>query len=176
MCVRADEDGLQRVLINLVVNAAEASPPGRTVRVDVAAAADAEVEMRVLDDGPGLSESIRDRVFDPFFTTKQHGTGLGLTIAHRLIEAYGGRLTVRGTGRPAGRSFWSCCRRSERQRGGRVRGGTTTVQRRVGQGGPMACICVIDDQAMMRDSLEATLAAQEHKVFAVRERARRRSR
>jgi signal transduction histidine kinase len=98
--VRADADGLQRVLINLVVNAAEASPPGRTVRVEVAAGADAEVELRVIDEGSGLTDAIRDRVFDPFFTTKQHGTGLGLTIAHRLIEAYGGRLSARN--RPEG--------------------------------------------------------------------------
>jgi signal transduction histidine kinase len=94
LCVRADEDGLQRVLINLVVNAAEASPPGRTVWVSVDGAADGQVEIRVLDEGPGVREEIRDRIFDPFFTTKQQGTGLGLTIAHRLIEAYGGRLTV----------------------------------------------------------------------------------
>lgn len=100
ICVRADADGLQRVLINLVVNAAEASPPGRTVRVNVADAADGEVELRVLDEGSGLPESICDRIFDPFFTTKQHGTGLGLTIAHRLIEAYGGRLSARN--RPEG--------------------------------------------------------------------------
>jgi len=100
LCVRADEDGLQRVLINLVVNAAEASPPGRTVRVDVSTAAGDQVEIRVRDEGPGIPEEIRDRIFDPFFTTKQQGTGLGLTIAHRLIEAYGGRLTAGN--RPAG--------------------------------------------------------------------------
>jgi two-component system sensor histidine kinase HydH len=99
LCVRADADGLQRVLINLVVNAAEASPAGRTVWVDAGAAGE-QVVIRVQDEGPGVSDEIRDRVFDPFFTTKQRGTGLGLTIAHRLVEAYGGRLTV--ANRPAG--------------------------------------------------------------------------
>lgn len=99
LCVRADQDGLQRVLINLIVNAAEASPAGRTVWV-AADAADDQVLVRVLDEGPGVPDEIRDRVFEPFFTTKQQGTGLGLTIAHRLIEAYGGRLTV--ANRPAG--------------------------------------------------------------------------
>jgi two-component system sensor histidine kinase HydH len=98
-CVQADADGLQRVLINLVVNAAEASPPGRTVRVQVSPAPP-QVAIRVQDEGPGVPDEIRDRIFDPFFTTKQHGTGLGLTIAHRLVEAYGGQLTV--TNRPAG--------------------------------------------------------------------------
>jgi len=99
LCVRADVDGLQRALINLVVNAAEASPPGRTVRVEIAAAG-AQVVIRVQDEGPGVADEIRDRIFDPFFTTKQRGTGLGLTIAHRLVEAYGGQLAV--ANRPAG--------------------------------------------------------------------------
>lgn len=92
--VQADPDGLQRVLLNLIVNAAEASPPGGRVRVEVSAGTGPEVEVRVLDRGPGLPEEIRHRIFDPFFTTKPHGTGLGLTIAHRLIEAYGGRLSA----------------------------------------------------------------------------------
>ncbi|MEW6252070.1 MAG: ATP-binding protein [Planctomycetota bacterium] len=93
-CVRADPDGLQRVLINLIVNAAEASPAGRSVHLHVAAPRDSEVTIRVLDEGLGLPDEVRHRIFDPFFTTKEHGTGLGLTIAHRLTEAYGGRLTA----------------------------------------------------------------------------------
>ncbi len=100
LAVRADPDGLQRVLINLVVNAAEASPAGRTVELRAAATTHTEVALGVRDEGPGLPEEIRHRIFDPFFTTKQHGTGLGLTIAHRLIDAYGGRLTAGN--RPAG--------------------------------------------------------------------------
>jgi signal transduction histidine kinase len=103
--VRADADGLQRVLINLIVNAAEASPAGRTVRVKVQAEAPGEIEIRVLDEGVGLPDEIRHRIFDPFFTTKDHGTGLGLTIAHRLIEAYGGRL--RADNRPEGGAVFS---------------------------------------------------------------------
>ncbi len=93
-CVRADENGLQRVLVNLIVNAAEASPSGRTVRVRLGAGSEGHVELRVADEGPGVPDEIRERIFEPFFTTKQQGTGLGLTIAHRLIEAYGGHLTV----------------------------------------------------------------------------------
>ena len=53
------------------------------------------MEVCVSDDGPGLAEDIIDKIFDPFFTTKEDGTGLGLTIAHRLVEAHGGNLTVR---------------------------------------------------------------------------------
>jgi len=64
-----------------------------------------ELTLAVRDQGPGLPDEIRDRIFDPFFTTKPHGTGLGLTIAHRLIEAYGGRLAARN--RPEGGAEFS---------------------------------------------------------------------
>ncbi|MFH1745710.1 MAG: ATP-binding protein [Planctomycetota bacterium] len=93
--VRVEADGLQRVLVNLMVNAVQASPAGGTVFVKVAAPCNGEVTLSVMDAGRGLADEVLDRLFDPFFTTKDHGTGLGLTIAHRLIEAYGGRLTAR---------------------------------------------------------------------------------
>lgn len=99
LAVRADPGGLQRILVNLVVNAAEASPPGRVVRLR-ADVEGGQVAIRVIDEGTGLPEEIQHRIFDPFFTTKQHGTGLGLTIAHRLTEAYGGRLQA--ANRPEG--------------------------------------------------------------------------
>lgn len=93
-------DGLQRVLVNLIGNAAEASPPKARVRVRLERADDEQWAVRVLDDGTGLPDEVMDRIFDPFFTTKEHGTGLGLTIAHRLVEAHGGQLTA--ANRPSG--------------------------------------------------------------------------
>jgi signal transduction histidine kinase len=92
LVVQGDANGLQRVLVNLIVNAAEVSQPQQAVRVDAEVGADDMVVVRVADDGPGIPADVRDRIFDPFFTTKDRGTGLGLTIAHRLIEAYGGTL------------------------------------------------------------------------------------
>lgn len=92
--VRANRDGLRRVLVNIIANAAEVSPRGAAVEIGVACEND-EVRVLVSDHGPGLPEDALDRIFDPFFTTKEHGTGLGLTIAHRLVEAHGGRLTAR---------------------------------------------------------------------------------
>lgn len=100
LAVLAEGDGLQRVLVNLIVNAAEASPPQRTVRVTAGPGDDDEVVLRVADEGPGLSEEVLERLFDPFFTTKPDGTGLGLTIAHRLVTALGGRLSA--ANRPVG--------------------------------------------------------------------------
>lgn len=99
LSVLADSGALQRVLVNLIANAAEASPAGATVTLR-AERGDGVAVLRVLDNGPGLSAELLDRVFDPFFTTKEQGTGLGLSIAHRLVEAHGGALTVRN--RPAG--------------------------------------------------------------------------
>ncbi len=93
--VLAEEHGLQRVLVNLLVNAAEVSPSDGTVTLYTAAEHDHAVMVCVRDEGPGLPEEVLHRVFDPFFTTKEHGTGLGLTIAHRLIESYGGELHAR---------------------------------------------------------------------------------
>jgi signal transduction histidine kinase len=98
--VCAESRGVQRVLINLLVNAAEASRSGCTVYVQADAPRQGRVAIRVLDEGSGLADEALDRLFDPFFTTKERGTGLGLTIAHRLMEAYGGGLS--GRNRPEG--------------------------------------------------------------------------
>lgn len=98
--VVADAAALQRVFVNLIGNAAQASPVNSTVVVEVGRGRRGRVEVRVADEGPGLSLEIIDKIFDPFFTTKENGTGLGLTIAHRLVEAHGGHLTARN--RPEG--------------------------------------------------------------------------
>lgn len=92
--VSADGDGLKRVLINLITNAVEVAPAGSAI--DIAARVESgEARITVRDRGPGLPDELIDRVFDPFVTTKATGTGLGLTIAHRLVEAHGGMIAVR---------------------------------------------------------------------------------
>jgi signal transduction histidine kinase len=89
--VRASEDSLGEVLSNLIVNAMEAQPNGGRVRVGLSS--DAEwAEIRVDDDGPGISEDLRARIFQPYFTTKPTGTGLGLSIVARRIAEMGGTL------------------------------------------------------------------------------------
>ena len=103
LCVGGDLGALQRVLVILIVNAAEASQSGQTVTVSAVAGSGADASMvriHVSDEGVGLAQGVIDEIFDPFFTTKQAGTGLGLTIAHRLVEAHGGRLTAQN--RPEG--------------------------------------------------------------------------
>lgn len=93
--VAADAQLLQRVLINLLSNAAEAAPAGSLVELCAERRDDDGLTLRVADCGGGLPPELLDQVFNPFFTTKATGTGLGLTIAHRLTEAHGGRLGAR---------------------------------------------------------------------------------
>ena len=89
--VRASEDSMGEVLSNLIVNAMEAQPNGGRVRVGLSSDAE-RAEIRVDDDGPGISEELRARIFQPYFTTKPTGTGLGLSIVARRIAEMGGTL------------------------------------------------------------------------------------
>jgi len=99
--VEGDDDLLHRAVFNLLLNALQASPEGSEVQLEVTAArpdqldfgptfAEGGVAISVLDAGPGILPSIRDRLFDPFFTTKQGGSGLGLAVVHRAIDAHRG--------------------------------------------------------------------------------------
>ena len=89
--ISLDKGQIQRVLINLLVNAAEAMPQGGIVHVRTRAArGGAEVEVR--DHGTGIPSSVEGRIFDPFFTTKADGTGLGLSITRGIVEAHGGSI------------------------------------------------------------------------------------
>jgi two-component system, NtrC family, sensor histidine kinase PilS len=101
LIVEGDEDMLHRAIFNLTLNAVQASPPDGEVRLE-ASMLDAEqlplgagydvgsVAVRVSDDGPGIPADIRERLFDPFFTTKPGGSGLGLAVVHRAVEAHRG--------------------------------------------------------------------------------------
>ena len=102
--VLVDSGALQRVFVNLVTNAIQASPTGGVVTVTVEAGAGGAATVRVADEGPGLPADVIEKIFDPFFTTKENGTGLGLAIAHRLVEAHGGSLTA-GNRRSGGAEF-----------------------------------------------------------------------
>lgn len=97
--VWADGPQLRQVLLNLFLNAVQASPPGEEVLVRVAEAG-AMVEIVVLDAGPGFSDEVRENAFVPFYTTRADGTGLGLAISFRIVEQHGGtiRLSNRAEG------------------------------------------------------------------------------
>jgi PAS domain S-box-containing protein len=93
--VRADPVQLQQVLLNLILNAIEAMREGGgEIVISSAAAGPGELTISVIDSGVGLPPGVGERVFDAFFTTKTHGTGMGLCICQRIVEAHGGRLVA----------------------------------------------------------------------------------
>jgi len=97
--VECDPEQLEQVLLNLMINAIEASPDGETVELS-AANDDRGIAVQVIDHGSGVAPAHVDRLFDPFFTTKEHGTGLGLPVAHQIMRQMGGSLLAqRNTGK-----------------------------------------------------------------------------
>jgi signal transduction histidine kinase len=94
----ADPDQLQQVLVNLLLNACDASERGRPVLV-AARAAGKDVTFEVADQGHGIAAEHMNAVFDPFFTTKKRGegTGLGLTIAAGIVRNHGGQINLTST-------------------------------------------------------------------------------
>ena len=99
--VRGDPVQLQQLLVNLLMNGAEAmesvDPAHRILEVRTAADGD-RVRFDVVDRGPGIDREARERLFDPFFTTKANGLGMGLAICKSIVEAHGGRIQPRQGG------------------------------------------------------------------------------
>jgi signal transduction histidine kinase len=102
--VAADEGALRRAITNLLMNALKHAASGRSVAVDVRAAASATapgVEIAVSDRGPGIPSEDLGHIFEPFYrgrrATEQqiHGNGLGLSLVKRIADAHGGRVTVK---------------------------------------------------------------------------------
>ena len=95
--VLANHTQLQKVLVNLLRNGVEASQnigvPIAEIQVLVRTHAELKMaEVIIQDNGPGLTDEVKERIFEPFFTTKEHGVGMGLAISRSLIEACGGQL------------------------------------------------------------------------------------
>jgi len=96
--VEADPEQLKEVLVNLMINACESMEDGGRIVVDeeeqAVVGSKRVAVIRVTDDGPGVPESIQEKIFQPFFTTKEEGTGLGLSIAERIVKEHGGDLRL----------------------------------------------------------------------------------
>jgi signal transduction histidine kinase len=86
-----DPDLMRQVLVNLLVNGCEASPPGASVEL-TAAVEDGRLCLAVRDRGSGIAPAVRGRLFHPFFTTKPHGNGLGLAVSRNIVQEHGGRI------------------------------------------------------------------------------------
>jgi two-component system cell cycle sensor histidine kinase/response regulator CckA len=95
LLVEADPGQVDQVLMNLVVNAADAMPAGGRITIRTGRG-DGMVWLAVRDAGPGIPDRIRDKIFEPYFTTKSigHGTGLGLSVVDGIVSRHGGRIEV----------------------------------------------------------------------------------
>jgi len=99
--IRSDPDGLRQVLLNVLLNAVQATPGGGAVRVAARPLDGARgIEVNVEDDGPGLRGRDPEELFSPFATTKTRGSGLGLAVSRQIVEQLGG--TIRIADRPEG--------------------------------------------------------------------------
>jgi signal transduction histidine kinase len=88
-----DQAQIQQALLNIVLNGTQSMPGGGRLAIRAESTAEA-VQIWIRDEGPGIPEENRSRIFDPFFTTKDRGTGLGMSIAHKLIQGHGGDVRV----------------------------------------------------------------------------------
>jgi signal transduction histidine kinase len=102
--VLGDSSELEQLFHNLLINAHEATPPGGTVAVELAATA-AQVLVTIADSGPGIPSELLEHVFDPFVTTKPRGSGLGLAISAGI--AHGHRAKLHADNRPGGGALFT---------------------------------------------------------------------
>ncbi|MEJ2539196.1 MAG: ATP-binding protein [Gemmatimonadota bacterium] len=113
--IPGDSDLLHRAVYNLVLNALQFAGPGGSVQVTLSdartrdgvpdpVAAERPVRLTVRDSGPGIPDGETGRIFDPFFTTRSGGSGLGLAVVHRAVEAHQG-LIMAGNGDGGGAEF-----------------------------------------------------------------------
>jgi PAS domain S-box-containing protein len=91
--VNADAEQLQLAIQNVLMNAAQAMGASGRIQISIGHH-DGHCAIAMADNGPGMPLDVKEKAFEPFFTTKSRGTGLGLPIAKRVVEAHGGRLTI----------------------------------------------------------------------------------
>ncbi len=98
LCCYGDLEQLRQVCFNLILNAIQAMPEGGELRIIAShthkASADKYVNLKIQDNGCGIPDEAIDRVFTPFFTTKEGGTGLGLCVVYRVIQAHHGTVQI----------------------------------------------------------------------------------
>ena len=91
--VRPFPDRLRQVLLNILMNAVQAMPDGGTIRVRLIDG-DEYATVLIADQGGGFGEDTLKKAFDPFYTTRTSGSGLGLAVCHKIVEGYGGMISI----------------------------------------------------------------------------------
>lgn len=97
LTLHADGKKLRQALLNLVLNAIQASSREATITIEVAKYAGGDAQIKVVDRGTGMNASVLDRIRKPYFTTREGGSGLGIVIARGIIEQHGGNLHFEST-------------------------------------------------------------------------------
>lgn len=91
---RCDPEQIYQVALNLIVNALQILPPGGQITVRTFPPREGRVSFEVSDNGPGIPAELRERVFTPFFTMREGGTGLGLALVQRVVQAHQGTVSL----------------------------------------------------------------------------------
>jgi len=93
--VLADRNQLRQVFANVMINAVDALDGAGKISVrSRVSQKGGHLEIEIVDNGPGMEKSVLENVFNPFFTTKEQGTGLGLAVAYKIVEAHDGRIEI----------------------------------------------------------------------------------
>ncbi len=167
--VWGNEARLEQVVVNLLLNAAQAMPEARSeeneIRVELRPDGERHAVLEVHDNGAGIAPEVLPRIFDPFFTTKPVGlgTGLGLSICHGIVTTFGGQIAAysepdRGT------TFRVLLPTSETVAGDAP---ISTSRPPPSQGGRRARVLVIDDELPIANTLRDLLAPDHQVVAAV---------
>ncbi len=158
--IRGDASALSHALMNLCVNAVDAMPGGGTLTLAAVSLPPGEVELKVQDTGCGMSPDVLARAMDPFFTTKPHGkgTGLGLALVYATVKAHGGDIDMMsqpGVGTTVRLRFPAL---PEPLPTPEPPSPLDTTERR------SLHILIVDDDALIRESLRALLELSGHAV------------
>jgi signal transduction histidine kinase len=93
-----DREQMKQVILNLLLNAVQAMPKGGPLMLKgTLPEGDRWIKLSIQDSGLGIPGEVLDKLFDPFFSTKEGGVGLGLSIAHRIIDQHRGKIEVEST-------------------------------------------------------------------------------
>jgi len=167
--VRAQRVQLQQIVMNLILNASEATPAPSRVRVAISRAAavgrEGEVRIEVADDGGGIPPELHERIFDPFFTLKEQGHGLGLATARAVVRELGGRIAIAsdvGLGTRVAVELPAASAPSARaSASANERSPSAASNREPARG----AVLVVDDEAHVRGVLARMLEGRGHRVI-----------